>query len=53
MKKKKLSSYQKLKKKYSKLWNLYVKARTRLNSLGEGISGNDIILDCDMEIRTR
>ncbi len=47
---KKLSSYQKLKKENNQLSKLYQKTRKKLHNLGEGISGDDIIMDFDMRI---
>lgn len=45
---KKLSSYQKLKQENDDLYNLYAKARKKLHDLGEGIDGDDIIMDFDV-----
>ena len=47
---KRLSSYQKLKKENNRLYKLYQKTRKKLHNLGEGIDGNDIIMDFDMRI---
>ena len=43
----KISSYQKLKKENEELYHLYRRARKRLNELGEGINGDDLIMDFD------
>ena len=47
---KKISSYQKLKKENEELYHLYKRARKSLNELGEGISGDDLIMDFDSEM---
>lgn len=46
----KISSYQKLKNKYDGLYKLYHNARKRLHNLGQGIDGNDILFNFDMEL---
>ncbi len=47
---KKLSSYQKLKKEKENFESLYYKIRKKLHNLGQGIDGNDILMDLDMKI---
>ena len=47
---KKLSSYQKLKKENKELYNLYRKTRKKLHDLGEGMDGDDILMDFDTNI---
>ncbi len=47
---KKLSSYQKLKKENNQLSKLYQKTRKKLHNLGEGIDGDDIIMDFDCKL---
>lgn len=47
---KRLSSYQKLKKEKEEFENLYYKTRKKLHDLGEGIDGDDILMDFDMKM---
>jgi len=43
----KQSSYQKLKEKCNRLYNLYHRARKELNELGVGVQGDDTIMEFD------
>ena len=40
-----LSSYQKLKMKYDELYRLHYRAMKKLHDLGEGLQGDDLIMD--------